>query len=347
MLSQLWRECETRQYPRLINGPALVKTLVWALVLRLPSLESILDPQKKRLPTTHKSTLSHALRRTSHLTLLRRMIEHVTGLFLPTGDHIIALDSMPVTISRKRKSDAAKINKNTKGAAAIWEFIVNAPRGSCPARLLKVVHGAWNDSFQILGLPLIAKGPLYLMDRGFYSFKAIAQWLAMDVRFIVRAKAQQAQYKPLKTLHQNLWLNVRTQIVYDGIVLLGAKGTVKVRLIKARIAGKPELILVTNLLKADVSEILAHYRLRWEIELFHKLLKQTLGMAHLFNFQKNGIEMAILAALLIAVLLYLQSPAKSARTLDHIRLMLKLMRKSLNIQTPWMRNSSLRKRKRV
>lgn len=348
-LERWWRDCERRRYPRQIGGVAVVKALVWALALRLPSLESILRREGSRLGTKFKSSLSYAFRRASHLALLRRMVEQLTHTFSPDTQDIIALDSMPVTFSRKRRSDAKKTNKNTKGAAAIWEFVLTAPKRCTPVRLLKIVHGAWNDSFQVLDMPLVARGPLYLMDRGFYSFKAIAQWLKNDVRFIVRAKARQASFEAIKVFDEKRLISPRIYLLFDGIVWLGTKRQVKVRLIQA-IVGNQELILATNLLDPPAAQILAHYRLRWHIERFHKLLKQTLGMAHLFSFQKNGIEMMLYAALLLTLLLYMQAEQSEKhyhQTIDQIRAALLQLRKLLKVESHWIRNSSLRKRKRT
>jgi hypothetical protein len=72
------------------------------------------------------------------------------------------------------------------------------------------------------------------------------------------------------------------------------------------------LVLLTNLpLSADgthagpytLTEVAELYRLRWEIELFFKFLKQHLSYAHLTSYTENGIRVMIWMALTAAVLL--------------------------------------------
>lgn len=71
-------------------------------------------------------------------------------------------------------------------------------------------------------------------------------------------------------------------------------------------------VLMTNLaLSADgtqagpytLAEVAELYRLRWEIELFFKFLKQHLSFAHLTSHTENGIRVMIWMALIAAVLL--------------------------------------------
>lgn len=72
------------------------------------------------------------------------------------------------------------------------------------------------------------------------------------------------------------------------------------------------LVLLTNLvLSADgtqagpytLAEVAELYRLRWEIELFFKFLKQHLSFSHLTSHDENGIRVMIWMALIAAVLL--------------------------------------------
>jgi hypothetical protein len=72
------------------------------------------------------------------------------------------------------------------------------------------------------------------------------------------------------------------------------------------------LVLLTNLvLSAEgthagpytLAEVAELYRLRWEIELFFKFLKQHLSFSHLTSHSENGIRVMIWMALIAAVLL--------------------------------------------
>src|SRR5206468_40028 len=70
-----------------------------------------------------------------------------------------------------------------------------AARGVNPVRILKVIEGAWHDSCLMDHVDLLANGPIYLMDRGFYAIDLVARWTARRVRFIVRGKYTHLRYE--------------------------------------------------------------------------------------------------------------------------------------------------------
>ena len=76
------------------------------------------------------------------------------------------------------------------------------------------------------------------------------------------------------------------------------------RIITARINKTSEVIsFVTNILDEDAYTIAAWYRLRWEIELFFKFIKQYLNVKHLVSRDLNGIKVMIYMTMILAILL--------------------------------------------
>jgi hypothetical protein len=72
------------------------------------------------------------------------------------------------------------------------------------------------------------------------------------------------------------------------------------------------LVLLTNLALSEeedragpytFAELAELYRLRWQIEVFFKFLKQQLSYDHLTSYSENGIEVTVRMALIVAVLL--------------------------------------------
>jgi hypothetical protein len=204
---------------------------------------------------------------------------------------------------------------------------------------LKLVRGAWNDTKQIRDCELLPNGPTYVMDRGFYSLVTMAVWLQNQVRFIVRAKAAQCHHRLIKRCGKPR--NIGNVIVkIDGIAVVGKDpdNQVTVRLVWCEKDGK-DLILVSSLLDASADDLLGIYKKRWVIERFHKVVKHVLGLAHLYSFQSNGLELLVYIAFILAVLVYMSSPdhQHDKELVRLLRSILKTMRRELGL-TDWKPN---------
>ena len=66
-----------------------------------------------------------------------------------------------------------------------------------------------------------------------------------------------------------------------------------------------ELRILSNDLDASAQEIANLYKLRWQIELFFRLLKQTLKITHFIGRSENAVRIQIAVALIAFVLLHL------------------------------------------
>ena len=76
------------------------------------------------------------------------------------------------------------------------------------------------------------------------------------------------------------------------------------RIITAKIDKTGELIcFVTNIMDEDAYTIAAWYRLRWEIDIFFKFIKQYLNVKHLVSRDINGIKVMIYMTMILAILL--------------------------------------------
>jgi hypothetical protein len=276
-----------------------------ALVLRMPSLEAIGRAFAGTLGTSSKSTLSYGLRGLMALRVARMMSQALGQQCCPSGGSIVIVDSMAVTLPRTQRSNASKSNNATVGMGVLWQFCVDAPPGTSPVRILKTMRGAWNDSYQIRGCALEPRGPLYVMDQGFWSLVTAGQWLRDKVRFLVRAKAQQCHYQILEPKGTARKVG-NAAILVDCIAIVGKdpRTQLKLRLVWCQAGGK-DLILASSELQATAEQLLAIYKKRWAIERFHKVVKHVLGLAHLYSFQANGLELLVHVAFVLAVLVYL------------------------------------------
>jgi hypothetical protein len=322
----------------------LVGAFMTAFVLRLSGLREVVDRLGHRLKTRNFSSLTPALRRGCSLSYVQGLIERLEHRHRPRRDALVAIDGMAVTLPATQRHRCKKYNRRTVGGGVIWTYAIEAARGLCPVRVLKVVSGAWRDCAQMKEVALIAGGPVYLMDRGFFALGLIEQWLAQRVRFIVRAR-KDASYEILQTLSRARRYGVG-RIELDARVGLGsatAKAHPVARLIRA-VVGKQILVLVTSEMKWSAERVLDAYRKRERIEQFHRFLKEVLGLAHLYSFSQSGMTFLLYTALLVAMLLILGDPKATGEVIGVLRRALRDVRRALGLGNVWKRNTYLVKR---
>jgi hypothetical protein len=290
------------------------------------------------------SSLSFALRRSSSLRVAEALVERAgqQGRRWGSRDRI-ALDSMPLTLPDTYRHGCKRINAQAVGGGVLWAFNLRARRGTDPVRVLKFLRGAWHDSRAIRDVVLQRRGPLYLMDRGFYALDLIARWVGEGVRFVIRAKRTHLTYMVERKLSCPRRVGPRATLVVDAIVRLGGrhrKEHPRVRLVRVE-SGEDPLILVSGCLELSAEEMLEAYRERWQIERFHRELKRNLGLAHLYSFQQNGLEFLTCVAVLLVVLLWsaIQTNDGKRFTVDALREMFSALRRDCGLYEPWMPNT--------
>lgn len=324
-----------------------MQTFLLAFAARLSGLRAVTRRCGSLLATANFSSLCPALRRPSSLGFLRRLVGHLEGR--PRGgskEALEAIDGMAVTLPKTRRHHCKKSNNATVGGGVVWAYMIDAAKGISPVKVLKLIEGAWHDTTVMRGVELIARGPVYLMDRGFYAFDLIERWLAQQVRFIVRVREHDLLYEVWQTLSAPRWIGNKW-LRLDGLVRLGgphAKAHPVVRLIIAELPSGESLILATDRFKWSTQRVLEAYRKRWHIERFHRFLKDTLGLAHLYSFDQSGIAFLTLSALLLALLLFLAAGDAAGETILILRTMFKAVRAALGLDTPWKRNTYARRR---
>ena len=337
----MWAQVEPRHYPRDIEPMGLIRAFMIALVLGLPGLRAVAARGADLVHGCNHSALSHAVRRLSSLGMLQALLELLAPRHTPGRDELVAIDSMPVTLPATVRHGCARINSTTVGGGVLWAFVLDAARGVNPVRILQVIEGAWHDSRLMSDVKLLAQGPIYLMDRGFYAIDLVARWIGQRVRFIVRAKCTHLRYTVLQ--RRGVPRKEGTlRITLDAVVLLGQadrRVRPRVRLVRSVLPTGEELILVSNLLERSAEDLLASYRQRWQIERFHYYLKETLGLAHLYSFQQNGLAFLAHVAVLLCVLLILSGGSDSGLTVDRLRLALKRLRLACGLYGLWHRNT--------
>jgi hypothetical protein len=322
---------------------SLVRAFLSAFALCLPSTQAIISRHGEALGTTTRSTLSYALRRSSMLRFATRITEALCALFCPGDEALVALDSMAVTLPATRRHGCRSINSSAVGGGVLWAFAIDAARGTCPIKILRTITGPWHDTREVAKASLTPRGPVYIMDRGFWKIDLIKGWLSEQVRFILRVTVQSLCYKKVRCIGRPRRLANGIRIEFDGMARLGGvtqKVKPLVRLVVAYLPNGQDLILASDRMEWSAERLLEAYGKRWQIEIFHRFLKESIGLAHLYSYQENGLLFLMHVATLLAILLVLAEEAPSGTTLSVLLVGLERLRTSLGIpSTAWRSNT--------
>jgi len=197
-----------------------------------------------------------------------------------------------------------------RGCAAKLHVVFD-PAAALPVHFV-VTPARINDITPAKAMPVEA-GATYVFDLGYYDF---SWWAALDAqgcRFITRLKTHT---RPM--LIQEREVETGGNIIADRIIRLADRlGRNRrnpldrpLREIHVRIDTGKTLRLVSNDLDASAHEIADLYKMRWQIELFFRWVKQTLKIRRFLGTSLNAIRTQIAAALIAYLLLRMAHAAQ-------------------------------------
>jgi hypothetical protein len=173
-----------------------------------------------------------------------------------------------------------------------------------------------NDISAAKAMPIEA-GATYVFDLGYYDFGFWARLDALGCRLVTRFKTN----TPLNAPRQ-MPLEPGSTVLSDRIGFLPARQAMNrknpmqdaVREIVVRTETGETLRLLTNDLDAKAQEIADLYKRRWQIELFFRVMKQTLKITKFIGRSENAVRIQIAVALIAYLLLRtLQKISKDTR----------------------------------
>jgi hypothetical protein len=164
-----------------------------------------------------------------------------------------------------------------------------------------------NDITAAQQMPITA-GATYAFDLGYYDYAWWAKLDAAGCRIVTRFKSN----TPLIEA-RDLPLEEGSPVQSDRIGFLPARQARSrknpmpqaVREVVMTTETGERLRVLSNDLDAPAQEIADLYKRRWQIELFFRLLKQTLKITHLIGRSENAVRIQIAAALIAFLLLHL------------------------------------------
>ena len=222
---------------------------------------------------------------------------------VPQDHDLFALDSTTISCSINLMGWA--LGKYSKGAVKMHTII--DLRGIIPV-FIHITDGRWHDS-NVLDLIEVVPNAIYMMDKAYINFKALARIDTEGAFFVTRAK-DNMKYEIVSS---NFNFDPKCGVTGDHLIrLTGYKSSKlypkELRLVEfCDLESGEQLSFITNVtdcLELNGLEIANLYRHRWDVESFFKLIKQNLTVKHLLGCSENAVKthlwIAVIAYLLLA-----------------------------------------------
>ena len=176
------------------------------------------------------------------------------------------------------------------------------------------------DRSQLDELVNTDKDVLNVFDRGYVDYKRWDDYCEQGIRFVSRLKAN-----AIIDVVKSGVIQVNGSAITERTVVLGKPQTTQMqhplRLFETHDSQGNPVIIVTNDFGMDALDITEIYRLRWQVELFFKWVKQHLRVKKFYGTSPNAVYRQIWIALITFCLLRIvqQDLPKSKTLLDVLR----------------------------
>lgn len=147
---------------------------------------------------------------------------------------------------------------------------------------------------------------IYVFDKGYNDYKAFKRFTETQTSFVTRIK-DNAVYQILE--NSEIEEHIHSGILEDQIIEITVKEdnkTSKLNLRKIRFYDrvlKREFEFLTNLFEMRADLVAAIYKLRWQIEIVFKQLKQNFPLKYFLGDNENAIKIQIYCALIANLLM--------------------------------------------
>jgi putative transposase len=264
-----------------------------------------------------RSTLADA-NRTRNPQVFAEVVRHLMGVAgRALGEHreelLYLLDSTSIPL-RGRGSQWTKATATRTPGLKL--HILIARDGLLPL-YQSTTHANVNDVNEARKMP-IEPGATYVFDKGYCDYAWWAR-IAEQARFVTRLKSNAAvQVQSTRAiLAENahyILSDCTVRFVYTsnrGKHRNHYEGELR-RIKVTGLNGKP-LVIVTNDLESDATEIARLYKERWQIELFFKWIKQHLKVKQFLGESENAVRIQLLTALIAYLLVVIKKAVERCR----------------------------------
>ena len=147
---------------------------------------------------------------------------------------------------------------------------------------------------------------VYIFDKGYNDYKAFEHFTNQKTGFVTRIK-ENAKFELTQT--NDIPENIHSGVLSDEIIEVevnkeGVKTTLKLRKIKYYDREhKRSFEFISNLFEFRADTIAALYKIRWQIELLFKQIKQNFPLKYFLGDNENAIKIQIYCVLIVNLLL--------------------------------------------
>ena len=147
---------------------------------------------------------------------------------------------------------------------------------------------------------------VYIFDKGYNDYKAFEHFTNQKTGFVTRIK-ENAKFELTQT--NDIPENIHSGVLSDEIIEVevnkeGVKTTLKLRKIKYYDREhKRSFEFISNLFEFRADTIAALYKIRWQIELLFKQIKQNSPLKYFLGDNENAIKIKIYCVLIVNLLL--------------------------------------------
>ena len=172
-------------------------------------------------------------------------------------------------------------------------------------KIIWFTEAAKHDHILLEKLKLDAN-TIYVFDKGYNDYKAFKLFSDSHTGFVTRIK-DNAVYETIES--KEIEENIHSGVISDHIIEVtvkdaGVESPLKLRKIKFYDrALKREFEFITNLFEMRADLVAAIYKLRWQIELLFKQLKQNFPLKYFLGENENAIQIQIYCALIANLLM--------------------------------------------
>lgn len=172
-------------------------------------------------------------------------------------------------------------------------------------KLVWFTNSATNDHVLLSKLKMDSN-TIYVFDKGYNDYKAFKKFCVNETGFVTRIK-DKAVYESVSEneIHEHIHSGVRQDEVIE-LTVKENTTTSKLKLRKIRFYDrelKREFEFLTNLFEMRPDLVAAIYKLRWQIELLFKQIKQNFPLKYFLGDNENAIKIQIYCTLIANLLM--------------------------------------------
>lgn len=218
------------------------------------------------------------------------------SLGIELKETVYALDSTTIDLCLSMFEWA--LFRKTKAAVKLHTLL--DLRGSIPT-FIHISDGKLHD-VNVLDLIEPELGAFYVMDRGYVDFERLYKFVLASSFFVTRAKSN-FKYRKIKANPVDRATGVLSDQVVELVGFYSRKSyPAQLRRIRYRDKEGRLLIFLTNNMTLPALTVCDLYRLRWQVELFFKWIKQHLRIKRFFGTSENAVKTQVWIAVSTYVL---------------------------------------------